>query len=148
MLHKGAAFIDCISPCVAFNNHSGSTKSYDYVREHNEAVNSLDVILPRDEITVDYAPGTVETVTQHDGSQLRLRKLDGDYDIHDRVAAMKYVQEREAEGEVATGLLYLEAESIDLHDHLNTVEVPLNSLGETELIPGMEALERLNQSLR
>src|SRR5438132_9203131 len=73
--HKGAAFIDVISPCVQFNNHAGSTKSFDYVREHNEALNRMDVILDRDEITVDYEPGTVELVTQHDGSILRLRKL-------------------------------------------------------------------------
>jgi 2-oxoglutarate/2-oxoacid ferredoxin oxidoreductase subunit beta len=146
--HNGAAFIDCISPCVAFNNHPGSTKSYDYVREHNEAVNSLDFMVPREEITVDYAPGTVETVTQHDGSTLRLRKLAGDYDLHDPVAALRYVREREAEGEVATGLLYLNPEAIDLHVHLNTVETPLNVLGDAELIPGSEALERFNNSLR
>src|ERR1700752_874269 len=73
--HKGAAFIDVISPCVTFNNHQGSTKSFDYVREHNAAVNYLAVSSGRNEITVDYAPGTVETVTQHDGSTLRLRKL-------------------------------------------------------------------------
>src|ERR1700750_72137 len=78
--HEGAAFIDCISPCVAFNNHEGSTKSFDYVREHNEAVNALDIMIPRSEITADYAPGTVEMVTQHDGSVLRLRKLHADYD--------------------------------------------------------------------
>src|SRR6202043_1796194 len=72
--HEGAAFIDCISPCVAFNNHDGSTKSFDFVREHNEAVNALDMMVPRTEITADYAPGTVEMVTQHDGSVLRLRK--------------------------------------------------------------------------
>ena len=69
--HKGAAFIDVVSPCVAFNNNPESTKSFDYVRAHNEAVNRLDVILERDEITADYAPGTVETVIQHDGSILR-----------------------------------------------------------------------------
>src|SRR5450756_2003706 len=78
--HQGAAFIDVLSPCVAFNNHPGSTKSYDYVREHNEAVNRLDVITGRDEITADYAPGTVITVTQHDGSVLRLPQLSADYD--------------------------------------------------------------------
>src|SRR6195256_6952690 len=73
--HKGAAFIDCISPCVAFNNHAGSTKSFDYVREHNDAVNRLDFITGREEIKVDYEPGTVEMVQQHDGSTLALRKL-------------------------------------------------------------------------
>src|SRR5579859_1793070 len=80
LTHEGAAFIDVISPCVAFNNHDGSTKSYDYIREHNEAVNRLDVITPRGEIIADYAPGTVEEVRQHDGSVLRLRKLSQDYD--------------------------------------------------------------------
>src|SRR5256885_11908746 len=73
--HKGAAFIDVVSPCVAFNNHPGSTKSFDYVRQHNEAVNQLDLMVEREAITADYAPGTVETVVQHDGSVLRLRKL-------------------------------------------------------------------------
>src|SRR5579872_1899278 len=106
--HEGAAFIDCISPCVAFNNHDGSTKSFDFVREHNEAVNYLDVISGRAPITVDYAPGTVETVTQHDGSVLRLRKLHTDYDVHDRISALTYMQERHAAGEIVTGLLYVD----------------------------------------
>ena len=75
LTHQGAAFIDCISPCVAFNNHVGSTKSFDYVREHNEAVNRLDVIPARAPIEIDHAPGTLEMVTQHDGSVLALRKL-------------------------------------------------------------------------
>src|SRR5881394_1132477 len=74
--HRGAALIDVISPCVAFNNHPGSTKSYDYVREHNDAVNSLDVMIPREEIVIDHAPGTMQEVVQHDGSVLRLRKVD------------------------------------------------------------------------
>src|SRR5205823_13884325 len=85
--HGGAAFIDVISPCVAFNNHPGSTKSYDYVREHNEAVNAIDWIEGRREITVDYAPGTVEEVIQHDGSVLRLHKLEESYDPTNRTAA-------------------------------------------------------------
>jgi 2-oxoglutarate/2-oxoacid ferredoxin oxidoreductase subunit beta len=146
--HNGAAFIDIISPCVAFNNHLGSTKSFDFVREHNEAVNRLDFITGRAPITVDYDPGTVEVVTQHDGTSLRLRKVAPDYDVHNRIAAMNYLQERQAAGEVVTGLLYLEPESQDLHDYLNTVEAPFNELGEGELIPGAEALQRFNQSLR
>src|ERR1700674_5808235 len=81
--HQGAAFIDVISPCVAFNNHAGSTKSFDYVREHNEAVNRLDFITGRDPITVDYAPGSVQTVEQHDGTKLVLRTLNADYVLHD-----------------------------------------------------------------
>src|ERR671920_378076 len=80
--HKGAAFIDVISPCVAFNNHAGSTKSFDYVREHNEAVNRLDFITGRAPISVEYEPGTMEVVEQHDGSRLALRKLSPDYNVH------------------------------------------------------------------
>jgi 2-oxoglutarate ferredoxin oxidoreductase subunit beta len=146
--HCGAAFIDCISPCVAFNNHPGSTKSFDYVREHNEAVNRLDFMTPREEITVDYAPGTVEVVEQHDGSKLALRKLAADYDPHDRLAAMSYLQERAAAGEIVTGLLFVEPEAADLHVHLETVDTPLNALGEAELCPGSSALAKINASLR
>jgi 2-oxoglutarate ferredoxin oxidoreductase subunit beta len=146
--HNGAAFIDCISPCVAFNNHPGSTKSFDYVRAHNDAVNRLDFITGRDEITVDYAPGTLETLTQHDGSVLRLRKLHAEYDPHDRISAMSYLLERDAAGEVVTGLLYVEPTPKDLHDHLNTVETPLNALDDKALVPGAAALEKFNASLR
>ena len=146
--HEGAAFIDCISPCVAFNNHEGSTKSFDFVREHNEAVNYLDVITGRAPITVDYAPGTVEMVTQHDGSRLRLRKLHTEYDVHDRIAAMTYMQERHAAGEIVTGLLFVDPDPRDMHKHMNTVETPLNALDEAALIPGAAILEKLNASLR
>ena len=146
--HKGAAFIDVLSPCVAFNNHPGSTKSYDYVREHNEAVNRLDVITGRDEITADYEPGTVTAVTQHDGSVLRLRKLSTDYDATDRVKVMNYLQQHAAAGEVVTGLLYVDPDSADLHEHIHTIETPLNQLTERELCPGAVALEKINASLR
>jgi 2-oxoglutarate ferredoxin oxidoreductase subunit beta len=146
--HNGASFIDVISPCVAFNNHTGSTKSFDYVREHNEAVNRLDVISGRAPITVDYAPGTVQVVEQHDGTKLALRKVDADYDVHDRLAAMAFLQKHAAKGQVVTGLLYVDAESEDLHSHLNTVAAPLNMLGEKELCPGSAALEKINASLR
>jgi 2-oxoglutarate/2-oxoacid ferredoxin oxidoreductase subunit beta len=148
ILHRGAAFIDCISPCVAFNNHAGSTKSFDYVREHNEAVNQLDVMLPRESITADYAPGTVEEVTQHDGSVLKLRKLAADYDVHDRIAAMNFLQERKAAGEIVTGVLHIDADPEDLHAHLGTVEQPFNRLGEKELCPGSSALEQFNAQHR
>jgi 2-oxoglutarate ferredoxin oxidoreductase subunit beta len=148
MRHQGAAFIDCISPCVAFNNHPGSTKSYDFVRAHNEAVNRLDVMVEREEITADYAPGTLEEVIQHDGSILQLRKLALDYDPHDRIAATTYLQERQAAGEIVTGLLFVDPDPVDLHDELDTVALPLNRLGESELCPGADALERFNESLR
>src|SRR4051812_6796567 len=148
LAHGGAAFIDVISPCVTFNNHEGSTKSYDYIRDHNEAVNSLDVITMHREITADYDPGTVQEVRQHDGSIIRLHKLHPDYDASDRIAAMNYVQSRYAQGEIATGLLYLDAAPADLHANLNTVVTPLNQLGERELCPGSAALAKFNESLR
>ncbi len=146
--HSGSAFIDVISPCVAFNNHAGSTKSFDYVREHNEAVNRLDVITGRAPITVDYAPGTVQVVEQHDGTKLALRKVDADYDVHDRLAAMGFLQKHAAKGQVVTGLLYVDADAEDLHAHLNTVAAPLNTLSEKELCPGTAALEKINAGLR
>jgi 2-oxoglutarate ferredoxin oxidoreductase subunit beta len=146
--HRGAAFIDCISPCVAFNNHPESTKSYDYVRAHNEVMNALDVIEGRDEITADYAPGTVETIAQHDGSLLKLRKIDSQYDPTDRLAAMAYLQERQAAGEIVTGLLYIETEVEDLHERSRTVHTALNRLTEAELCPGSAALQAINSGLR
>ena len=146
--HSGSAFIDVISPCVAFNNHTGSTKSFDYVREHNEVVNRLDVITGRAPITIDQAPGTVQVVEQHDGSRLALRKLDADYDVHDRLAAMAFLQKHAAKGQVVTGLLYVDPDADDLHGNLNTVENPLNTLEAKDLCPGSTALEKINASLR
>ena len=146
--HKGAAFIDCLSPCVAFNNHDGSTKSFDYIREHNEALNSLDFISTREEITVDYKPGSVETVTQHDGSRLRLRKIADDYDVHDRIAALTYMQQRAAHGEIVTGLLYVDPDPQDLHAHLNTIDTPLNMMGTSDLVPGQATLDKINAGFR
>jgi 2-oxoglutarate ferredoxin oxidoreductase subunit beta len=146
--HEGSAFIDVLSPCVAFNNHPGSTKSYDYVRAHNDAVNRLDFVSPRSPIAVSYAPGSVELVEQHDGSIVALRKLNDEYDIHDRLAAMNFLAVHAAKGEIVTGLLYLNPAPEDLHDHAHTVETPLNSLTEKELCPGSEALAKINASLR
>ncbi len=148
LTHKGAAFIDVISPCVQFNNHAGSTKSFDYVREHNAAVNRLDVILGRAEITIDHEPGTVELVTQHDGSVLKLSKLPTDYDPTDRIAAMMRVQTHHARGEILTGLIYVDPEAEELHHNLGTVRTPLNALDDAHLVPGAAALERLNATLR
>jgi 2-oxoglutarate ferredoxin oxidoreductase subunit beta len=147
--HKGPAFIDCISPCVTFNNHQGSTKSFDYVRAHNEAVNFLDVIPAREEITVAFEPGSVEVVRQHDGSLLKLRKLDDtDYDPRDRLAAMSFLAKHREAGEIVTGLLYINPEETELHDQLGTTEAPLNSLTEAELCPGSAVLAKLNAALR
>jgi 2-oxoglutarate/2-oxoacid ferredoxin oxidoreductase subunit beta len=146
--HKGAAFIDVISPCIAFNNHAGSTKSFDYVREHNEAVNRLDVLTGRAPITVQYAPGTVQVVEQHDGTKLVLRKLDADYDVNDRLAAMSFLQKHAAKGQVVTGLLYVEPDSEDLHAHLNTVDAPLNTMEAKDVCPGAAVLDKINAGLR
>ncbi len=146
--HRGAAFLDVVSPCVAFNNHPGSTKSYEYVREHNEAVNRLDLMPPRATITVDYAEGDTVEVEQHDGSVLLLHKLHADYDPHDRIVAMNYLQAHQARGEVVTGLLYVDPQARDLHAHLETVTAPFNTLGEAELCPGATVLDAINASLR
>ena len=148
ILHKGAAFLDVISPCVAFNNHPGSTKSYDHVREHNEAVNRLDFMPRREAIAVDYAEGEVIDVPQHDGSVVRLRKLAPEYDPSDRVKALDYIARHQTKGEVVTGLLYVHPDPEDLHARLNTFDAPLNRLGEKELCPGGGMLERINASLR
>jgi len=146
--HPGAAFIDVISPCVAFNNHAGSTKSYEYIREHNEAVNRLDFWPSRDAITVDYSEGAVIEVPQHDGSIIKLRKLDADYDASDRVNAQSHIARALTKGEVLTGLLYLAPDAQDLHAHLNTCAAPFNRLGEKELCPGSGMLDKINAALR
>jgi len=148
VMHRGAAFIDVVSPCVAFNNHAGSTKSYDYVREHNDAVNRLDFISSRDEITTSYVPGETRSVTLHDGGTVRLHKLNTDYDPSDRVGAMSFIESRRAAGEVVTGLLYLHPDSTDMHDALETVAAPLNALTDADLVPGNGALAAVNASLR
>jgi 2-oxoglutarate/2-oxoacid ferredoxin oxidoreductase subunit beta len=148
LAHGGAAFIDVISPCVTFNNHGGSTKSYEYVRQHDEAVSVIDFITPGQEITTQYAPGEVVEVEQNDGSVLRLRKLHADYDPTDRYAAMSYMNSHAARGEVVTGLLYLDPLPTDLHTSLNTSAQPLNTLGVKQLCPGAGALDKINAALR
>jgi len=148
MAHGGAAFIDVISPCVTFNNHGGSTKSYDYVRQHNEAVSRIDFITPGQEITASYAPGAVIAVTNHDGSILRLRKLAADYDPTDRLGAMDRMQREAAHGELLTGLLYIDPLATDLHTALNTAAAPLNTLASDTLCPGSATLAKINAALR
>ncbi|MEO7938528.1 MAG: 2-oxoacid:ferredoxin oxidoreductase subunit beta [Burkholderiaceae bacterium] len=148
--HGGAAFIDVVSPCVAFNNHAGSTKSYDYVREHNQAVSRIDFFAtaPAPDMSASYAPDSVIELPQPDGSMMRLRKLHADYDPTDRLAAMNHVATHQALGEIVTGLLYVDRNAEDLHAAMRTSAAPLNSLDVDALCPGAAALERLNQSLR
>ena len=146
--HEGAAFIDVISPCVAFNNHPGSTKSYDYIREHNEVVNRLDFWPTREAITIDYSDGGVIEVPQHDGSIIKLRKLHADYDPSDKINAQAMISSAAHKGEVLTGLLYVNPDAQDLHAHLNTYEAPFNKLGEKDLCPGSAMLDKINAALR
>jgi 2-oxoglutarate ferredoxin oxidoreductase subunit beta len=148
LMHEGMAFIDVVSPCVAFNNHEGSTKSYQYVRDHAGAVVSVDYVAGAQEITASYEPGTSTSVSMPDGSELRLQKLDDSYDPHDRVGALARVQRAQEQGDVVTGLLYVDPDSVDCHAIMGTTQVPLNELTEKELNPGQEALERINAGYR
>ena len=147
MRHGGAAFIDVISPCVAFNNHAGSTRSYDYVREHNEAVSRIDFM---DLAPAQTAAGDEDVllVPQADGTTLRLRRVKPDYDATNRIAAMNQILALAASGEIATGLLYVDPQAHDMHKGLNTVAAPLNQLGAAELCPGAAALAKINAGLR
>src|SRR5262245_36582866 len=149
LAHPGAAFLDVISPCVAFNNHAGSTKSYDYVREHNEAVNFLDFWPSREAIGADYADGEViEVAAGDEGAILKLRKLHADYDPTDKINAQAMIASAAAKGEVLTGLLFVDPQSEDLHAHLNTYAAPFNKLEAKDLCPGSGMLEKINAALR
>ncbi len=148
MSHPGFAFINVISPCVTFNNNPGSTKSYDYVREHMETTAMMDFVPTAREIKADYKEGSVENLKMHDGSTISLRKLDKDWDPLDRSSAMNAVLNSKLKGEILTGLLYMVPETGDLHQMLQTSEKPLNSLTKAELCPGSEMLAKINDSLR
>jgi len=145
--HGGAAFIDVISPCVAFNNHAGSTRSYDYVREHNEAVSRIDFMALAPEQTAAGDEALI-LLPEPDGGQMRLRRVRPDYDPTDRIAAMNQIAALQAAGEIATGLLFIDPQAQDMHRSQQTVATPLNRLGEAELCPGAAALERINAGLR
>jgi 2-oxoglutarate ferredoxin oxidoreductase subunit beta len=146
--YKGFSLLDVISPCVTFNNHPTSTKSYDYVRTHNQALESLDYIEEKEEIIVSYAEGSSIAITMHDGSRVVLRKLDGGHDPRDPDAAIMTIRNNAAKGEVATGLLYINEAQQDLHDVLATDDRPLNMLPMAELCPGAKALDAINSRLR
>jgi len=148
MAHKGFALIDCISPCVTFNNHAESTKGFDYVRAHNQVMNCADFIPHKDEITTEYAEGEAVDIAMHDGSQMRLRKLAQNYDASNKRSVLDRMNEAKEKNELLTGLLYIEKEPDDLHQILHTSNTPLNELKETELCPGNEKLESINESLR
>ncbi len=146
--HPGFAFIDVISPCVTFNNNTGSTKSYDYVRQHIEATSVLDFVPEEEEITVAYDEGETVRVELHGGAHIRLKKRSADWDPRDRMLATKEIQSARRQGEILTGLLYIDTVKPDLHKMLNTVDQPLNTLKEKDCTPGNEILQKINQAFR
>ncbi|MEK7855575.1 MAG: 2-oxoacid:ferredoxin oxidoreductase subunit beta [Acidobacteriota bacterium] len=148
MKHKGFAFLNVISPCVTFNNNPGSTKSYEYVREHVEITGTMDFVPMMKEITTNYEAGSVNDLLMHDGTSIRLHKLAKDWDPFDRISAANALQRAKQTGEILTGLLYMDQTSQDLHELISTAQRPLNSLGKAELCPGNAALSALNNSLR
>ncbi len=146
--HPGFAFINVVSPCVTFNNNPGSTKSYDYVREHIAATGTVDFVPEMTTINASYPEGSTENVAMHDGSGLLLHKLAADWNPKDRLSAINAVKHAQKRGEFLTGLLYIEDDTSDLHEILGTVDAPLNTLREDKLCPGNDALQALNKSLR
>ena len=148
LCHEGFAFIDIMSPCVTFNNHATSTRSYDYVREHVEAGSIADFVPVREEITTEYAEGESKDICLHDGSLIRLHKGKDGFDPTDRAGAVNAIQEHKDRGEILTGLLYCDPTFRDMHDILETTETPLNTLDEKTLCPGNHVLEGINKSFR
>ena len=148
MKHNGFALLNVISPCVTFNNNAGSTKSYDYVREHIEVTGTVDFVPISKEILATYEAGSIKDLTMHDGSTIHLRKLQKDWDPTVRSSAVRAIHAAREKGEILTGLLFIDESSQDLHSLINTTETPLNSLGEDVLCPGSEMLAKLNASLR
>jgi 2-oxoglutarate ferredoxin oxidoreductase subunit beta len=142
MHHSGFALIDVLSPCVTFNDHEGSTRSYQYSRDHYEEVVHADLVPPAAEISVQYAPGESVPVTMHDGSRIVLRKVDPDYDPTDRGAALARIRERLRAQEYLTGLLHISEGQQEFHELNLTPEEPLNEIPYARLNPGAAALER------
>jgi len=146
--HHGTVMLDVVSPCVTFNDHEGSTKSYKYVKDHDEALQEMSFVPHFEEIDVEYDPGSTVNVTMHDGSRLRLRKLEEDYDPTDRIQAMTRLTEAHDKGEVLTGLFYVNTKSPSFLDMLNMVDQPLATLPESLTRPSREALEAAMEELR
>jgi 2-oxoglutarate ferredoxin oxidoreductase subunit beta len=146
--HKGFAFIDVISPCVTFNDHEGSTKSYAYTREHNVEIVAADFVPPASAITTEYASGSARRVMMHDGSYVTLRKVAEDYDPTDRDRSFQHIREAQRKGEVATGLLFIDPQSADMHEQAGTVDTPLIDVPFDRLCPGNAELQTLQQRFR
>src|SRR5919106_4645233 len=141
--HRGTALIDVISPCVTFNDHEGSTKSYAYAKDHDEPLGEVSFVPFFEDITVDYEPGTTTQVQMHDGSKLYLKKVAEDYDPTDKLAAMPLLHETARRGEFATGVLYIEPDKDDFVSLLNVVDEPLATLPLDRVRPGREALDEV-----
>jgi 2-oxoglutarate ferredoxin oxidoreductase subunit beta len=146
--HNGFALIDVISPCVTFNDHEGSTKSYVYTRKHQLPIVETDFVPPAQEIAIDYEEGSTTRVTLHDGSVVVLHKLAKDYDPTNRRAVVSYLQDREASGELPTGLLFLDEGGVEMHAAAKTIQAPLSRVPFEELCPGNAALQALQKAYR
>jgi 2-oxoglutarate ferredoxin oxidoreductase subunit beta len=146
--HNGTVMLDVVSPCVTFNDHEGSTKSYKYMKDHEEPLHEVSFVPVFEDISVDYDPGTSVEVTMHDGSHLRLRKLEEDYDPTDRIAAVRRLNQSHQKGEVLTGVFYVNPQAPTFVDMLNITEQPLATLPESVVRPGREVLEQVMEELR
>ena len=146
--HKGTVMLDVISPCVTFNDHEGSTKSYKFMQEHDEPINELGFVPSFEEIDVEYDAGTTTEVTMHDGSHLRLRKLREDYDPTNKVASVRALMEAHENGEVLTGVFYVNTEKPTFIDQLNLVDQPLGTQPESVTKPSRQVLDKVMASLQ
>lgn len=148
MSHQGFALIDVVSPCVTFNNHEGSTKSYDYTRDHVQAGSVIDFVPVEQEITIQQAKGSTQTVPLFDGASVQLSKLSDEYDPTDRRAAVTTLMNHKAEDKLLTGLIYINTDTANFKQMLNMNDTPFNELQQAVLCPGASALEDINQGLR
>ena len=145
--HNGTVVLDVISPCVTFNDHEGSTRSYKYMQEHEEAISEVGFVPHFQEIDVEYDPGTTINVEMHDGSHLRLRKLHEDYDPTNKIAATSALMAAHAKDEVLTGIFYLDTKKPSFTEMLNMVDEPLGTLPDERVRPGRAVLEEVMQRL-
>jgi 2-oxoglutarate ferredoxin oxidoreductase subunit beta len=146
--HNGTVMLDVVSPCVTFNDHVGSTKSYKYMQEHEEPLHEVSFVPSFEEINVDYDPGTTFEVTMHDGSSLRLKKLEQEYDPTDKIEAVQRLMKSHAKGEVLTGVFYINAKAPSFIDMLNVTDQPLATLPESRTRPSREALAQCMAELQ
>ncbi len=146
--HRGTVMLDVISPCVTFNDHEGSTKSYSYVRDHDEPLEDLSFVPFFEDISVDYDPGTTQEIALHDGSRLLLKKLAKDYDPTNKAEALRVLTESHDQGEVVTGLFYVDTKRPSFLDLLNLVDEPLATLPESRVRPPKSALDEVMEELR